>query len=334
MTGANAGEKIATAIAQLPSWGGYVDATGFPSPQNLIGFTVPKGVMVQLPHGFFTLACGSPITVNDGAKLKGRGVNSPGATTIKLFNNCNHDVVKAVSVAGEEGWWHNAEISDIRIDGNKANNPTGGNGLSVYSVGETSTIHHILTTNNAKAGIFIKGSQAGTGSVENVTAGNNGLAGFHIDDFQSGLLLKSVGGDFNPSCFLITNTNNGGGSLMIEDMKCEGTPENGYPIHFAQSPTSAVMNLTIKGGSAIINFGAAQTFIRIDPIAIAPAINIEGLTLTNGWTTLIDDRANDVLIPSLIPGNYIGTFHYRNGKWMKFDLDGFQTYPAMLVTQP
>lgn len=184
MPGADVGQKIAASIAALPANGGYVDGTGLTSG-NLTAFTIPRGVTVKLAPGTYTLLCGAPLIVNDGAKLFGSGVNSPGGTTIKLGNGCNHDVVRAVSVGGEKGWWHNAQIADLRIDGNKTNNPAGGNALSLYQMGETSQLARLILTDAKGDGLFVSGSQAGTSSIDNVTSNKNDGAGFHLYDFIS-----------------------------------------------------------------------------------------------------------------------------------------------------
>jgi hypothetical protein len=59
-----------------------------------------------------------------------------------------------------------------------------------------------------------------------------------------------------------------------------------------------------------------------------------GFTTTNGWTTLIDDQIAGYQLPAIVPGEYHSFVGYRNGKWMRFGVNGFETYPAMLVTQP
>jgi hypothetical protein len=332
MPGATAGDQILTALSLLPPDGGVVDATRLYGPQSIAPFVVKRGQHVKLGPGVHTLTGGAPIVVNDGGHLYGSGVNSPGATWIKLGNGENHDVIQCVAESGN--WWHNGELANFRIDGNKANNPTGGHGIAVYSLGETSVIRRVISSNNKKAGLYFKGSHAGTGTVDNVTVGSNDVAGFHIDDFKSGICFNSCGGDFNGHTFMITNANNGGGSIVIKDPKSEGIPAGGYPIYFKDSPTSAVVNLTVLGGSFLNGFGANGTVIKVDDIGWSPVINIIGLTLTNGWSTLIDDQVVNMQIPSPVPGAYWGMLSYSNGKYMKFDKNGFETYPNLICTQP
>ena len=331
LSSADAGQKIAEAIASLPSTGGYVDARGV-SPGNLTAFTVSRGVTVQLPPGQFTLLCGSPVVVNDGAKLFGMGVNSPGGTTIKLGNGCNHDVVRAVSVGGEKGWWHNAQIADLRIDGNKTNNPAGGNALSLYQMGETSQLARLILTDAKGDGLFVSGSQAGTSSIDNVTSNKNDGAGFHLYDFKSAILLKSVGGDNNAQVFKIDSANQGGGAVTILDMKSEGSKD--VPILITGNPkcppcAAASVNLTLVGGSMLSPFNAEGTMIRVDaegqPGPRSPFVQIIGMMTGNGFTTIIDDRVAKINVSTDGPTTYHGLFSYApGGKWMKFGKHGLE----------
>ena len=341
MPGADVGQKIAASIAALPANGGYVDGTGLTSG-NLTAFTIPRGVTVKLAPGTYTLLCGAPLIVNDGAKLFGSGVNSPGATTIKLGNGCNHDVVQGLSVSGPTGWWHNSEIAEVRIDGNKTNNPTGGYALAIYQMGETSQVRRVILTGAKKDGFFITGSQAGTSTVDNVTANWNDGAGFHLEDFKSAILWKSIGGDNNAQAILVTNANQGGGSLTVLDMKSEGSTD--VPILITGGPTcppcaAASVNLTLIGGSMLSPFNANATMIRVDaanqPGPRSPYLQIVGMTTGNGFTTIIDDKVASVQIATDGPTSYHSFFGYApGGKWMRFGKNGFETYPAMLVTQP
>jgi hypothetical protein len=328
-SGNDAGEKIANAISSLPSDGGTVDATKFTS-QPMTAFTVRRGVTVLLHPGSFTVHSG-PIVVHDGAKLKGGGVNSPGATTLKLANGSNGDVVRCVSVSGETGWWHNAEVADVRIDGNKANCPDGRNGVSLYQMGETSMLHRVIVTDCVQAGVYVTGSQAGTSSIENVTSNKNGTYGFLVDYFRSGILLKSVGGDVNTSTFGIRNAQQGGGSVTIIDPKSEVC--SGPVVHITGGTlcpdcASASVNLTIIGGSFANAFHVNGTMIRVDaagqPGPRSPYITLLGLTTGNSYTTIIDDQVAKVQVTTT-PTSYHGFFTYApGGHYMRFGSTGLE----------
>lgn len=295
--GTSAGAKIAAAIASLPAGiGGYVDATGFANPQNLSGFTIPSGVTVKLGPIFHTLPCGTPITVNQGGRLIGSGTNSPGATWIKLFNDCNHDVVQAVSTAGPLDWWHSGEIAWLRIDGNKANN-TSGDGLQVHTIGEISHIHNLIVVNAVEAGLRHIGGTAGTNSIENVFVADNGEAGILLEDFSSQIVLKSVGGDRNPSTFLIRNPKTGGGSVYILSLKSEGKFEFTESVVTIEGG-SAPVHLTIAGGTSISGFREnLQTIVTLKATGREHFINIVGATFYNIGAVIDDQRNNSQLVP-------------------------------------
>ena len=317
--GANAGQKIANAIAAFPAGvGGYVDATGFPHPQDLIGFTIPPGVTVKLSPIFYTLACGSPITVNQGGHFEGGGANSPGATTIKLFNGCNHDVIRAVSTGGESNWWHHGSISNIRLLCNKQNN-TDGNCLSVYGLAETSVIEKLSINDAPEVGLYIKGSQSGTGSIRNVTVNTSTTYGVQLDEFRSGIKLDSVGGDQNPVTFAITSPMTGGGAILIEDGKSEGTVANDPNPAILISGGSAPVALTLVGGN-FLTPNADRTLIRLEG-SVDHKINIMGPVSGNSFTRLIDDQKNGVTVPTAAV-TYHQMFFYTGGKYMRFDENG------------
>lgn len=318
----DAGMKIAAAIAMLPAGvGGMVDATGFPNPQTLSGFTITPGVTVLLGPIFHTCIGPNPIIINQGGRLFGMATNSPGATTLKLGDTLNRDVVKCISTAGESGWWHHGEMRAIRILGNKFNN-TLGHGLSVYGLAETSLIQRVSISDAPQAGLYHKGSASGTGSIENVTVNANGLCGVQLDQFRSSILLKSVGGDQNPTTFLITDPSQGGGTIQLIDPKSEGAvgadPDTCVLIHGG----SAKVNLLIQGGN-FTTPGTDKTMIRVAAdVVVNPGITIMGLSSGNGFTKLIDDLKNDVVVPTP-PLTYHQFFAYCGGKFARFDETGF-----------
>lgn len=318
----DAGMKIAAAIAMLPAGvGGIVDATGFPNPQTVSGFTITPGVTVLLGPIFHTCIGPNPIIINQGGRLFGMGTNSPGSTTIKLGNGLNRDIIKCVSTAGESGWWHHGEVRSIRLLGNKANN-TLGHGLSVYGLAETSLIQRLSINEAAQAGLYHKGSASGTGSIENVTVNACAQYGVQLDQFRSSILLKSVGGDQNPVTFAITNPSQGGGAILLVDPKSEGAVGADPDPCILIQGGSAKVTLTIQGGN-FTTPNADKTMIRIAAdVVVNPGIQIMGLSSGNGFTKLIDDLKNDVVVPTP-PLTYHQFFAYCGGKFARFDETGF-----------
>lgn len=323
----DAGVKIAAAIALLPvNVGGTVDATGFTNPQNLTGFTIPPGVTVELGPVFFTMPTASPsIIVNQGARLIGAGANSPGATTIKAYTGFNKDIIRCISTGGEGAWWHHGEVRNIRVIGNKPLVTTG-NGLSVFGLAETSLIQRVSIEGAAQSGLYIKGSQSGTGSIENVTVNSNAVYGVHLDQFRSAILLKSVGGDQNPITYAITNAQQGGGAVTLIDPKSEGTLTNDPdPVVLIQGG-SAKVTLTIIGGN-FLTPNTNKTAIRIAAdVGIDPGIQIMGLFTGNHMPTLIDDVRTGNIVTTA-PTTHHQFFAYNGGKYMRFDETGLTKIP-------
>lgn len=324
MPGANAGLKIEASITALPAAGGYVDATGFPNPQTLTGFTIRPGVTVKLGPVFHTLACGKPITVNQGGRLIGSGANNPGATYIKLFNNCNHDVIEVKSTAGSSNWWHWGEVSWIYIIGNKQNNKTG-NGISVYRMGEGSIISHLNISESPQSGMYITGSQSGTQSIENVTVNTNGQAGIRFDGLTSALYLKSVGGDRNPITFHVLNANNSGGAIYITAPKSE-SPSSVTPSVIVFEGGNSPTLFSLAGGNLLGEFnGKTQKAITILPGTKNPFITIRGTVVFNVGA-IVDDRVNNVIVTPHDLGVScendsicrVMDFQYHAGQWSSF----------------
>lgn len=311
----DAGVKIAAAIDKLkqaepanPT--GLVDATGFANPQNLTGFTIPPGVTVLLAPVFYTMPTASPsIIVQQGARLYGMGANSPGSTQIRAYTNFNKPMIICQPTLG--AWWHNGAVAFLRLDGNKANN-TSGHGISVpVGIGETSLISQCNISNCTQAGLYIAGSQSGTGTVQNVTSNGNGVAGIWLDDFKSGISMWGVGGDQNPTTLKITNPNNGGGSIYITDFKSEKSiPGPAVEISGGNSP----IVLTIAGGNCLQSGAADTTLIRVlnsGGLQKSPIISIDGLVTSLNYSTVIEDLVAGKRIVSS-PVTYHGRLNYNH----------------------
>lgn len=324
-TPGDAGIKIQAAIDALPSTGGYVDATGFTNPQNLSPFVVTPGVIVHLGPIFHTIPCSSPIIVQNGGHLIGSGRGNPGGTTIKLFDNCNHDAIQCISTEGDTDftWWHHGTVANLRILGNKENNASG-NGLSVFGIAETSAIYGVSIDGCKDTGLYFRGSQSGTGTVRNITVNGCDGYGIQLDDFRSGISLLGVGGDHNRITLGITNPKTGGGSIYITDFKSEGAgkdfPGEDLPDIRILGGSSSVV-LTLAGGNSLHNI--PKTFIEMHG-TISHYINIEGMVIGNAYTHLIKDYVNLVGLPYAAVGK-VPMLRYYNNQWMQFRDAGLES---------
>ena len=102
-----------------------------------------SGASLLLKEGIYIVTY---LTLQTDMTLKGEGVD---LVTIKQDDGINGDVI------GGNGKSH-IVISDLTIDGNKANNPTGDNGISLSSCSDV-LIHHVVTKNNILKGIALSG---------------------------------------------------------------------------------------------------------------------------------------------------------------------------------
>jgi len=275
-----------------------VDARGFVANQILTGFTIRPGVTVILPPVTFTLvASGGPVTVNEGARLVGGGTNSPGSTILQAPNGFNKNVLECVAAAGKTNtWWHHGLVEWIRIEGNKANNSSG-HGLGIWGVGEVSQVRNCIIQNCANACLYIYRSQAGTGSINNVTVNGGGQYGILFDALTSGLTLYNVGGDSNPILIGIINGSSGA-ALLFVDVKCETNGLATEICHISGGGGNSVSTITFVGGNVNSGSTAGTTFFTIDAdVQLADhKINILGLATDAQMTNLIKDNKRNITV--------------------------------------
>ena len=185
-SGANAGAKIAAAIADLPATGGTVDARGLEGSQVIsaaltIGAT-DKPVTVLLGAATCTLSAG--ITVNAGSSLVGlQGTgNGPGAGDTaydgtQLVQAAGVNLPFMVNLAGT-----NSSIRDMTVSGNQANNPTALDGIKI--TGLRALVERVTTQNHKRHGIYIvstgDNNEAAGPQLEKVHSLNNGSDGLLI----------------------------------------------------------------------------------------------------------------------------------------------------------
>jgi hypothetical protein len=125
--GADAGAKIAAAIAALPATGGTVDARGLEGPQTIsatvtLGASGSKPVKMLLGAATFaTSVCPAFDLINGGSVLEGLGNGAPGVaadgnstTTIRAVAGCAGPLIRSAVLSGGGG----GEIRRLRLDEN------------------------------------------------------------------------------------------------------------------------------------------------------------------------------------------------------------------------
>lgn len=93
--GIDAGQKISSAIEDLPRGGGLVDASGLTGPQRLSRVTIPAGVTVKLPPITFTVI--ETVFVRPSGHLIGSAWGNPGHTNLVAGRTLQGDLVHARS---------------------------------------------------------------------------------------------------------------------------------------------------------------------------------------------------------------------------------------------
>jgi hypothetical protein len=191
--GADMGAKINAAIASLgapppifPPPNGIVDARGFPTGGTISAFTIPRGVVVYLPCGLFTVA--GTISMNEGSSLFGCQTaadfppiaRNKNGTVLQAASSLTGDVLRLEAQGSTNCnpsfWSHNTKLAFVSVYGNSGGGGTG-NGITICQQGENSSIHDVTAFNAAQDGFSFVGNNAGEHFNYNLAASNNGRYG-------------------------------------------------------------------------------------------------------------------------------------------------------------
>jgi hypothetical protein len=211
---------VPTALGRTPQEYGAVgdgvadDTAAIQAALDAVG--AAGGGVVYVPAGTYLIS--SDLTIPDKVFLVGAG---PQATVIKLADGSNTDLLKSEDFDTLTGTNESAPpsfvgVMNLRIDGNKTNNPTGGTGLQTYV--RALFIDRLIITDCDSNGLYTEGPSSGAGvsSWENLPPGRvgwltcmrNGGHGWHhlghsdmqvgfyhaIINDQNGLLMETIPG--------------------------------------------------------------------------------------------------------------------------------------------
>ena len=326
--GIDAGQRISSAIADLPRGGGLVDARGLPGPQTLPGITIPSGVTVKRPPITFTVT--GTIFVRPSGHLEGSAWGNPGHTNLVASPALQGNLIHALSESST-GWWHYGSVENLRLSGDPQ---AAGlqNCITVDRMGEASLLRNLHLTRCADSGLRINGSQAGSGRIEGISVFDAGDSAVHLDDVTSGMIINSLSGDRNPVFLKISGSRDGGVGLVLADMKVEGTLNQADPVIWIDDSRSNVV-LTIIGGTSIAS-SPREDWIRVTNTGPGahPVIQIIGTRVSGKYDNLIDDMGRLVPLQNSRIGHFVygrsGTLlHVAKGKSLYQDLVLFQGGP-------
>ena len=143
--GANAGAKIAAAIANLPATGGTVDARGLEGAQTAAGFAVPAKVTLLL--GATTLTTSAVISLADDSQVVGLGWQT--MILASGFPAGDHSVVANADVTNGNS---RIVLRDVKVDANKAGNSAPATLSAVRFIKCAECIVERVWATNAKGG--------------------------------------------------------------------------------------------------------------------------------------------------------------------------------------
>ena len=326
--GIDAGQKITSAIEDLPRGGGLVDANGLAGPQTLSGITIPAGVTVKLPPITFTVA--ETVFVRPSGHLIGSAWGNPGHTNLVAGPTLQGDLVHALSESST-GWWHYGSIENLRVNGNPQSMGFR-SCITVDRMGEASLLRNLHLSGCAESGLRINGSQAGSGRIDGVSVFDAGESAVHLNDVTSGMVINSLSSDRNPVFLKISGSRDGGVGIVLTDMKVEGTLNQADPVFWIDDSRSNVV-LTIIGGTSIAS-SPRQDWIRVTNSGPGahPVIQIMGTRVSRRYANLIDDMGKLVPLENTRIGHFVygrsGTLlQVAKGESLYQDLVTFQGGP-------
>lgn len=141
------------------------------------------GGTVLVRKGSYSIS--APIKMKSSVRLMGEGVS----TILNLANTINNDIIACFdSVNGHD----NIAIEGFKLDGNKVNNTTAGNGINIKN-SRNVLIEKVLITGCKQHGINIDGALTEHVQIKDCTSYSNDLAGISLLD---GIVRVLVDGNY------------------------------------------------------------------------------------------------------------------------------------------
>jgi hypothetical protein len=208
------------------------------------------GGIVFFPVGTYII--NATVTIYSKVHIRGAGIE---ATILKLKNTTNVDILKGQNFAtltgtNGTGGIYNWSVSDLTIDGNKANNATAGYGLRVYGYGFILSNLRIRDCRND--GIYsewstsadspgLDGMDAQVVNVKTHDCAGHGLtwAGPHDSQFLNCLSYSNTSRGFNI-------TSSGNASLFVNSHAWGNSQTYGWYL----AGNAALMNCHAEGASS------------------------------------------------------------------------------------
>lgn len=330
--GADMGAKINAAIASLgappptfPPPNGIVDARGFPTGGTISAFTIPRGVVVNLPCGLFTVT--GTILMNEGSSLFGCQTatdlppiaGNKNGTVLQAASSLTGDVIRLEAQGSTNCnpsfWSHNTKLAFVSVYGNGGGVGTG-NGITICQQGENSSIHDVSAFNAAQDGFSFVGNNAGEHLNYNLEASNNCRYGFSFINLSNSQTIAGVGGDDNTSSLVYYNGVNGS-TLTLIGLKSESFNSVSHQdpaIQVSPTSTSAFTpsSLHIVGGYAQGVSGHSDA-IRVSNSNAS--IEIESWPVPSAnYVNLVNDTVNGSVVTTVSANSYSHIIYAGGGK--------------------
>jgi len=323
--GANMGAKIASAIASLGSApNGIVDARGFATGSTISAFTIPRGVIVYLPCGLFTVT--GTLRMDEGSSLFGCQsvtdlppiAGNKNGTVLEAASTLTTDILRLEATGSTSCnpsfWWHHGELSFIAVYGNASGS---GNGITICQQGENSSIHNVSAFNAGQDGFAFVGDSAGEHQNYSLEASVNGRYGFSFSSMFRSQTIAGVGGDDNTSSLVYFNGLNGS-SLTLIGLKSESYVNVAHQDPVIEvSPTNSgtflpPASLHIVGGF-VDGVSGHSDAVRI--VNSNASVELDGWPVpSNNFTNIVNDTVNSRVVAAATANTYPNILYAGGGK--------------------
>ena len=266
-------------------WGAVADGTTDDADAIQAAIDASKGLICKLPPSANEYLIGSPIVIASGNRLIGSSASSNHMTRLKLDSGVDDNVIESDTWTGQAGFIHWFEISNLSIDGNKANNAATSAGIAIYGMAEVAEIHHVHIHDCNDYGISLAGVGA-PNRINNVSLDANGVAG--VLNAQTGGAVTSfdnISGDDNIVFMRFTGIS----SNVIINPKIEGEHDPVFDCKFTASAGNN-SQVTVIGGYAAATV-AETNLVYIDTTGgVAESVTVSLLNFRkNNYTNIFYD---------------------------------------------
>ena len=267
-------------------WGAVADGASDDQPEIQKALTASVGGLCKLLPSANEYLIGAPIVVSEGNRLVGSGTVN---TIVKLDDNVDDNVIETDTWTAQTGYCHYFEVSDFKIEGNKANNASTSAGIAVFGMGETAKISRMFIHECNDYGLQLAGVGA-PARITNISIQDSGVAAIYSSQTGGAVTtFDSMSGDSNVIFAKFT-----GGTIqaVFTNPKIEDNHDPVFDCKF-DDPSGSFSMITVVGGYVRSSFAETDIFKTDTVGGSADSVAITFINFRQyNYTNLINDVDN------------------------------------------